>query len=75
MPEIVSVNQTAVTINIKKTVSNGGSDLLSYKLFRNQGSGTIDFVLVSTHDPYSLTTTVTGLTVGQVYMFRTQAIN
>ena len=56
---------------------------MSYKLFRNQGSGTYDFIeLQSTSYSYTtdglqavIDTTTESLTLGEIYSFYTVAIN
>ena len=70
-------NSLKVQWEMPTTEQAGDSNILSYKLIWDAGTGTVNQELTSVSNYYTdLTFTVTeGLTIGQNYLFQVQALN
>lgn len=78
-PTLNSVAATGFTLAMTKTGEDGGGSIVGYELWRNQGTGTVDFIQVTTYDGQSSTHTVTvaadTLVAGQIYLLKSRAVN
>lgn len=77
-PTLVSTTATTITLNINPSLSDGGSQILAYKLFMDSGVLGSAFTLISNYDGTSATYTVTtsdGLVQGTKFRFITVASN
>lgn len=45
-----SVDAVGFTVTLRRTPDDGGGAILRYELWRNQGTGTADFIIVATYD-------------------------
>lgn len=69
-PLLLSVDATTIRVQLVRASHDGGSAILGYELYRNQGSGTVDFINVTTFAPYAQVMTHTmsvandGMTTG-----------
>ena len=76
-PKLNSVDATAISVSLTRTLDDGGSNVLGYELWRNQGTGTADFVKVSTYlgqaPTHTLTVAADSIVAGQVYTLKTRA--
>lgn len=74
-----SVDATSISVTIRKAADDGGSNILGYELYINQGTGTTSFLKVASYSGDSATHTLTAagdaLTAGQTYLLMTRAQN
>jgi len=67
-PILNSVNTTTISVTVARSPDDGGGEISRHEIWRNQGTGTLDFVNVTTYDGLQATHTVTvaadGLTAG-----------
>ena len=64
LPIVTNVDHTKVVLSLSETTDDGGSSILSYHLFINEGVDGSAYHAVTTYDGSSLTTTIN---VGTVY--------
>lgn len=70
-------------MTLRRTGDDGGSSILGYELWRNQGTGTVDFIKVSTYAGQASSHTLTvgtapgqdSLVAGSIYFIRSRAQN
>ena len=78
-PELMSVDDSSITIKLNTNVDSGGSVVTQYILQRNEGTAGSAFTQVSTYPSGSLSHTVSiandGLVAGKIYTFRWYAVN
>ena len=58
-PLLDSVDATGFTVILRRTGDDGGGSIQRYELWRNQGTGTVDFVQVTSYDGTSQSHTLT----------------
>lgn len=83
MPIVTEVDNTKVVLSLSETTDDGGSSILSYHLYINEGVDGSAYHAVTTYDGSSLTTTINVGTVygtmtvslGLVYTFKFTAEN
>lgn len=72
------VNRTEITLAWDEALNDGGSEVLQYYVYKNDGLGGTEYVsAVGASDPIitTQTLTVTGLTTGLYYGFKVAAVN
>ncbi len=78
-PILDSVDATSITVTLRRALDDGGSNVLGHELWRNQGTGTADFIRVTTYggqlSSHTLTTTADALLAGQIYALKSRASN
>ena len=78
-PAFLSADSTSITFSLSPSTDNKGSDILSYKLWRNQGGVSNTYTLVKTltvqDTQITLDKTLYSLTPGSIYKFKYQAVN
>ena len=78
-PIFLDATATSVVLRLFQTPDDGGDEVASYQLYRNEGGTSTDYILVGSYDGSALTHTVTaaedGLVPSTVYKFRYQAVN
>ena len=75
-PYYIGSTDDSITLGLLESVDNGGSEIIRYELFRDEGdlSSPVN-VKVSDYAVGVNEVTVTGLTSGQVYRFTLVAVN
>ena len=58
-PVMLDVSAAMIELQLHKTEHDGGSEVTAYELWRNQGTGTVDFVKVSSYDGHESLTHMT----------------
>jgi hypothetical protein len=72
----VSSTGTSIRIGFYETSNNGGSKIIEYKLFRDEGDLSSEITTeVTDYNGADSEFTVTGLTEGAVYRFTYFAVN
>jgi hypothetical protein len=78
-PILDLVDETQIQLTVIQSIDDGGGAILRYELWRNQGTGTADFVKVAdfagTTFSHTLAAASGGLTAGQIYQIRSRAEN
>jgi hypothetical protein len=78
-PRLISVTSTDMTIELFPPKDTGGSDIISFELWRDQGSPNSAFVLVSSYTGASMThtlkDTIDSMTTGSIYQLKFRAKN
>lgn len=78
-PILDEVDADGISVTVQRTQQDHGGSPLHYELWRNQGTGTLDYILVASYDGASqshrLTVVSDALAPGQVYSLRTVAVN
>ena len=74
-----SVDATSIAVTIQKAQGDGGSNILGYELYINQGTGTTSFLQVTAYSgdtsSHTLTVADDSLIAGQTYLLMTRAQN
>ena len=78
-PIVKTATANSITINLFQSTNTGGSEILYYELYRNQGGVSTSYDKVSTYDgnaaTHTLTVTGDALTQGVIYKLRALAVN
>jgi hypothetical protein len=75
-PFYIASTPTTIRLGLPKTTDNGGSKILNYLLFRDDGDLTTDInIEIVAYDGQASEFEVTGLTAGMVYRFQYFAVN
>jgi hypothetical protein len=66
-------------VTVRRASDDGGSNVLSYELYANQGTGTTSFLKVDSYlgesSAHTLSVSDDSLTSGQIYLLMTRATN
>lgn len=75
-PTLLSATDTSVTLQFYKPTDNGGSEIIEYELYMNDGNSLNEPTTKdASYTSNSLTHTVSGLSTGLIYKFKFRAIN
>lgn len=73
--DLISASETSISLQFYESLDNGGSEILGYELWIDDGYGT-DFSQVASYTDNSITHTITaGLVSGQIYTFKYKSFN
>lgn len=78
-PYLISATGTSIQLGFYETAENGGSQVLSYELWRDNGALGTAFTKVTTYTDnamtHTLTTAANAITGGLIYTFKYKAVN
>lgn len=78
-PSLISVTSAQMLIELYPPVDTGGSDIISFELWRDQGSSNSAFTQVTSYTSPALThllkASVDGMTAGTIYQLKFRAKN
>jgi hypothetical protein len=78
-PRLISVTRNQMEIELYPPSNTGGSDIIGFELWRDQGSSNSDFTQVASYTgpelTHTLVDTVDGLTAGTIYQLKFRGKN
>jgi len=78
-PQLIAATDLEMQLKFFKPVDNGGSELLTFELYRNDGSGSEPLIKVTSYVTNTMSHTLVaateGMIAGKIYKFFFRAIN